>query len=422
MSEYAVSPGAGLSVDAVIIGGGIVGLSTAMALASSQPGLDILLLEKEPDLALHQTGRNSGVIHSGVYYAPGSLKAQYATGGSQEMYRFAAEHGLPVEQCGKVIVAVDESELGQLAKLEARAKDNGIEARRLSAAELKEREPHVSAVASLLVPITGIIDYTAVSHTYRKLAVDAGAVVRTGARVVAIRDRAGAAGGVTVETETGSPIHAKVLVNCAGLQSDRVAAMAGVTPPAQILPFRGEYFELAPGRRDLVNHLVYPVPDPSFPFLGVHFTRGIDGGVHAGPNAVLALEREGYRTFDVDRHDLGEVLRYPGFWKLAKKHWKTGAGEYTRSLSKRAFVRRLRRLVPDLQIHDLEPAPAGVRAQAVLPNGGLVDDFLIADGPHSVHVLNAPSPAATASLPIGRHVCDLAVAKLGGPAALRASA
>jgi L-2-hydroxyglutarate oxidase len=404
------------TADFIVIGGGIVGLSTAMALASSHPGSAITLLEKESTLASHQTGRNSGVIHSGAYYVPGSLKAQYATTGSHEMYQFAADHDLPVDKCGKIIVAVDDSELGQLAKIEQRARDNGLEVSRLSPAQIAEREPHVQAVAALLIPITGIIDYTAVSLQYRALAVQAGAEVRTNARVVAIREEPDA---MVVELHGGLTLRARVLVNCAGLQSDRIAAMAGVTPPAQILPFRGEYFELTPERRGLVKHLVYPVPDPSFPFLGVHFTRGIDGGVHAGPNAVLALQREGYRTFDFDARDLGEVLRYSGFHKLAKRHWKTGAGEYVRSLSKHAFVHRLRRLVPDLQISDLVTAPAGVRAQAVLPDGSLVDDFLIVEGERSVHVLNAPSPAATASLPIGRHVAKVAGGKLVRPAQVR---
>jgi L-2-hydroxyglutarate oxidase len=407
-------PPMGATADFIVIGGGIVGLSTAMALTTSHPGAAITVLEKESALASHQTGRNSGVIHSGAYYVPGSLKAQYATTGSHEMYQFAADHGLPVDKCGKIIVAVDDTELGQLSKIEQRAKDNGLEVIRLSAAEIAEREPNVQAVAALLIPITGIIDYTAVSLQYRTLAVAAGATVRTNARVVAIREQNDA---VVVELQGGETLRTRVLVNCAGLQSDRIATMAGVKPPAQILPFRGEYFELTPERRGLVKHLVYPVPDPSFPFLGVHFTRGIDGGVHAGPNAVLALQREGYRTFDFDAHDLGEVLRYSGFHQLAKRHWKTGAGEYLRSLSKRAFVHRLRRLVPDLQISDLVTAPAGVRAQAVLPDGSLVDDFLIVEGERSVHVLNAPSPAATASLPIGRHVAKVAGSKLVRPAA-----
>jgi L-2-hydroxyglutarate oxidase len=405
-------PTLGATADFIVIGGGIVGLSTAMALSSSHPGAEITLLEKESVLASHQTGRNSGVIHSGAYYLPGSLKAQYATTGSQEIYRFAADHALPVEQCGKIIVAVDDSELGQLAKIEQRARDNGLEVSRLSPAQIAEREPNVRAVAALLVPITGIIDYTAVSHQYRSLAVAGGAQVRTNAQVVAIREERGA---VVVELQGGESLRTRVLVNCAGLQSDRIAAMAGIDPPARILPFRGEYFELSPERRGLVKHLVYPVPDPSFPFLGVHFTRGIDGGVHAGPNAVLALRREGYRTFDFDTHDLGEVLRYPGFWQLARQHWKTGAGEYLRSMSKRAFVHRLRRLVPDLRVADLVTTPAGVRAQAVLPDGSLVDDFLIVEGERSVHVLNAPSPAATASLPIGRHVAKIAGSKLVRP-------
>ena len=329
--------------------------------------------------------------------------------GAESMYAFAREYGIAVEQCGKAIVATSEGELEALARLERRAADNGLEAQRLTAAELREREPHVTAVAALWLPATGIIDYVAVCDMLRTLVVEAGGLVRTGAQVVGIKE---AAREVSVVCGDGTEVRALTLVNCAGLHCDRIARLAGLAPEVQILPFRGEYFELTPQRRYLVKGLVYPVPDPAYPFLGVHLTRGVHGGVHAGPNAVLALAREGYRRSDASARDLKQTLAYPGFWRFARKHWRMGATEYHRSLSRAAFVAALQKLVPEIQRADLEAAPAGVRAQAVRRDGRLVDDFLFADSPRSVHVLNAPSPAATASLPIGQEVAARALARL----------
>ena len=401
--------------DVAIVGGGIVGLSTARALLERRPGLRVTVLEKEPDLARHQTGHNSGVIHSGVYYPPGSRKASYAVQGAAAMYRFCADHGLPARQTGKVIVATRDGELDRLAALERRAADNGVAARRLSAGELAEREPAVRAVAALLVPVTGVVDFAAVARRYAELARDGGADIRLCCRVAgAADDRPGRAGGagITLEPESGEPVRASVLVNCAGLFSDRLARACGVQPPVRILPFRGEYFTLGPRVAPLVRHLVYPVPDPLFPFLGVHLTRGIGGEVHAGPNAVLALRREGYRPTDVLAGDLAEVARYRGFWRLAARNWRAALAEYSGSLSRRVYAGRVARMLPGIRAADLLPGPAGVRAQAVTPDGRLVDDFIVLESPRALHVLNAPSPAATASLPIGDHLADQALRRL----------
>ncbi len=397
--------------DVVVVGGGIVGLATARALVQQRPGLNVVLLEKEQHLATHQTGRNSGVVHSGIYYAPGSLKARYAKEGLEFLQRYCPDRGIAYEQCGKVIVASDPSQVTRLDALERRAADNGIPVERLDRAALAQREPHAAGVAALLVRSTGIVDYVGVCAAYRADAEAGGAEVVTGAEVLNVDDDGTT---VTVTTSGGEERTARMLVNCAGLHSDRVARLAGLTPRARILPFRGEYYELSEGRRELVRHLIYPVPDPSFPFLGVHLTRDVHGGVHVGPNAVLALAREGYTLGSFSRHDVAEIARYSGFWHLALRHWRTGAGEYRRSLQRSAFVAGLQQLVPEVQAQDLVPAPAGVRAQAVLPDGSLVDDFLIDETPRGLHVLNAPSPAATASMPIGRELAARALAKLGG--------
>ena len=387
--------------DVAVVGAGIVGLSTAMAVTAAAPELTVVVLEKEPGIGRHQTGRNSGVIHSGCYYRPGTMKARYATQGARRMYAFCRDHGIPCEPCGKLIVATTDSEREHLARIERNAAANGIETARLTHAEILQREPHVLALAALHVPITGITDYGAVAASYLRIAQGRGAQLRTAAAVTEIAERQDA---ITLGLSTGTEMRCQILVNCAGLYSDRIAALAGLNSPARILPFRGEYYELVPGRRSLVRNLIYPVPDPAFPFLGVHFTRGVDGGVHAGPNAVLALRREGYRTWQLSPADIAGMMAYPGFWRLARQHWRTGSAEYRRSLSKRAFVRALQRLIPDVVAEDLVAAPAGVRAQAITPAGGLVDDFLITEGRRSVHVLNAPSPAATASLPIGEAI------------------
>ena len=396
----------GFDCEVVVVGGGIVGLSTAYAISTAAPGVSVIVLEKETGLAAHQTGHNSGVIHSGLYYPPGSLKAKYAVEGSREMVDFCREHGLPHEVTGKLVVATDSAELPRLHALAQRGREHGLPIRELGAAGIAEFEPRVAGIAALHVGSTGICDYPAVAEAYAKLS---GAEVRTGSAVVGIaRDRA----GVTVST-TLAEVRAEVLVNCAGLQSDRIARLAGDEPTVRIVPFRGEYFELAPRARELVRGLVYPVPDPAFPFLGVHLTRDLHGGVHVGPNAVPALAREGYDWRTVSGRDLAETLGWPGAWRLGAKHWRAEAVELRRSLSKRAFAREVRRLLPDCRDSDLLPATAGVRAQAVGRDGALVDDFVFGEGPRSVHVLNAPSPAATASPAIGREVARRAVALLG---------
>ncbi|MEV2252484.1 L-2-hydroxyglutarate oxidase [Streptomyces sp. NPDC050147] len=383
--------------DVLVIGGGIVGLSTAYAITRAAPGTRVTVLEKEAGPARHQTGRNSGVIHSGIYYRPGSLKARYAARGAAEMVKFCAEYGIAHEVTGKLIVATERSELPRLHALVQRGRENGIPVRELGPAQIAEYEPEVRGLAAIQVGTTGICDYGSVAE---HLADASGADVRYGAEVVRIDRRA--ALGVAVRTADGSVVRGKILVNCAGLQCDRVAMLAGDDPGMRIVPFRGEYFDLA--RPELVRGLVYPVPDPAFPFLGVHLTRGIGGGVHVGPNAVPALAREGYGWGVVRPRELAGTLSWPGSWRLAGRHWRYGAGELRRSLSKEAFTSAVRRLLPAVTSDDLVPAAAGVRAQAVLRDGTLVDDFLIREGARAVHVLNAPSPAATASLPIGRAV------------------
>lgn len=391
--------------DVLVIGGGIVGLSTAYAITRAAPGTRVTVLEKEPGPARHQTGRNSGVIHSGIYYRPGSLKARYAVRGAAEMVKFCAEYGIAHEVTGKLIVATERSELPRLHALVQRGRENGIPVRELGPAQIAEYEPEVRGLAAIQVGTTGICDYGSVAE---HLADASGADVRYGAEVVRIDRRA--ALGVAVRTADGSVVRGKVLVNCAGLQCDQVAMLAGDDPGMRIVPFRGEYFDLA--RPDLVRGLVYPVPDPAFPFLGVHLTRGIGGGVHVGPNAVPALAREGYGWGVVRPRELAGTLSWPGSWRLAGRHWRYGAGELRRSLSKEAFTTAVRRLLPAVTSDDLVPVAAGVRAQAVLRDGTLVDDFLIREGVRAVHVLNAPSPAATASLPIGRAVARRVLATL----------
>ena len=394
--------------DVLVIGGGIVGLSTAYALTRAAPGTRVTVLEKEPGPARHQTGRNSGVIHSGVYYRPGSLKARFAVSGAAEMVEFCAEHDIPHAVTGKLIVATTREELPRLHALVQRGRENGIAVRELCAAQIAEYEPEVEGLAAIHVGTTGVCDYTAVAGRLAEAARAAGAEIRYGARVTRVDRRPDR--GVAVLTATGDVVRGRTLVNCAGLHCDEIARDTGDEPGARIVPFRGEYYELA--RPELVRGLVYPVPDPAFPFLGVHLTRGIDGGVHVGPNAVPALAREGYDWRTVRPRELGATLAWPGSWQLARRHWRYGTGELHRSLSKQAFTRAVRRLLPAVREDDLIPAPAGVRAQAVLRDGALVDDFLIQETPRAVHVLNAPSPAATASLPIGREVARRALTTL----------
>ena len=377
-------------------------MATAVALSRRDSGLRIIVLEKEPGLARHQTGRNSGVIHSGIYYKPGSFKARFAREGSRSMVEFCREHRIKHAVCGKVIVATQESELPLLDQLFQRGLANELPATKLVAEQVREIEPHVRCLGGIKVPTTGIVDYKEVCTKFADLVRERGGTVITGARVVGIGE---VNGTHRIETTRGG-FEARFLINCAGLHSDRVARLAGLQPQARIVPFRGEYYELVPEKRHLVNTLIYPVPNPAFPFLGVHFTKMIDGSVHAGPNAVLALKREGYHKTSFNLRDFLETMTYGGFWKLARKNLDEGLMEILRSLSKTAFIRSLQRLIPEVQPDDVVPTHAGVRAQALMPDGNLVDDFLILRGRNSCHVCNAPSPAATASLEIGRTVAE----------------
>ncbi|MDW5325442.1 L-2-hydroxyglutarate oxidase [Plantactinospora sp. KLBMP9567] len=386
----------------VIVGGGILGLAVAHRLRTARPRDTVTVLEKESGWAAHQSGHNSGVIHAGVYYKPGSLKATLCRAGSASMLRFCAEQELPYEVCGKLIVAAEAGELPRLHALHERAVANGLPVTLLNAIEAAEYEPHVAAVSALRVASTGIADFGAVCRRLAHLLAESGAELRRNTTVTGIRGRAG---GVLVNTSAGE-VAGDVLVNCAGLHADRIARLAGIDPPARIVPFRGEYYELVPERRKLVRGLIYPVPDPQFPFLGVHLTRMIDGTVHAGPNAVLATAREGYSWRRFDPRDVWEQVGYSGLWALARRHYRYGLAEVTRSLSRKRFAASLGRLVPELTEADIVPAGAGVRAQAVRPDGGLVDDFLIVEAERQVHVLNAPSPAATSSFEIARHIVD----------------
>ena len=393
--------------DVAVIGGGIVGMATAREFLTRAPGLSLIVLEAEDRPAAHQTGHNSGVIHSGLYYKPGSLKARYCVEGREAMYRFSSEHGIAHERCGKVVVATREEHLPALQELERRGRANGLQGLRvLGAEELREHEPHVAGRAGLLVTETGIVDYPQVTRTLADLVRAAGGTVRLKGRVVGCRRQSGE---LLLETTQGE-VACRFLINCAGLQSDRVATLCGVRPGLRIVPFRGEYYELAPERRHLVRNLIYPVPDPRFPFLGVHFTRIVHGGVEAGPNAVLALKREGYRWSQFSPRDVLGMACYGGFWRMVSRYWKTGLGELHRSLSKSAFLKALQELIPELRVDDIRPAGAGVRAQALGPDGALVDDFRIVAAGRMIHVLNAPSPAATASLRIARHIVDQAAA------------
>jgi (S)-2-hydroxyglutarate dehydrogenase len=397
--------------DVAIIGGGIIGLATAMALKAGSRA-SLIMLEAEDRLAQHQTGHNSGVIHSGLYYKPGSLKARNCVTGRLAMYQFCQEHGIAHDPCGKVVVATETQELPALEELERRGQANGLKGvRRLTAEELREYEPHASGIAGLLVPETGIIDYKQVAQVYADLVQKEGGEIQTGARVYGCRR---GSDEVVLETTRGA-VHCRALVNCAGLHSDEVARLCGINPNVQIVPFRGEYYELVPERRFLVKNLIYPVPDPRFPFLGVHFTRMIHGGVEAGPNAVLALKREGYQWTSISPQNVLQMLTFPGFWRMVGKYWKTGMGEMYRSLSRRAFVQALQKLLPELRFEDIRPAGSGVRAQALEANGALVDDFRIVEAPRMIHVLNAPSPAATASLSIGKTIAEMAAKSFALP-------
>jgi (S)-2-hydroxyglutarate dehydrogenase len=384
----------------VVIGGGIVGLAVADRVLRDDPSAQVTVVEKEHDWARHQTGRNSGVVHSGLYYPPDSLKARWCRAGRAAMLDLAREEGVPHAVTGKLVVATEPAELPGLSALQERGLANGLSVTRLSADEAREHEPHVATLAALHVAETGVIDYRAVCAVLVRRLRDAGAHLMPGTEVV---------GGVdgprefVLETTRGD-LAADVVVSCAGLQADRVARLLGHRPSVRIVPFRGEYRSLTPEAANLVRGLVYPVPDPAFPFLGVHLTRGVEGDVHAGPNAVLALAREGYTWGVVSPTDLAGTLAFPGFWRLARRHYRSGVAEMARSLSAHRFTQSLQRLVPELRGEDLVPAPAGVRAQAVRPDGALVDDFLLERHGRVVHLLNAPSPAATGALEIARHV------------------
>jgi L-2-hydroxyglutarate oxidase len=388
--------------DCVIIGGGIVGLSVAWTILEGRPHSRIAVLEKEEGWARHQTGRNSGVLHSGIYYKPGSLKAKLCREGNRRLVEFCKQYGIRYETCGKVIVATTASELPLLENLYQRGIANGLAIRKLTAPEVKEIEPRVSCKAGIHVPSTGIIDFVGVCQKLAELIRTRGGETRLRTRVQAFR----AQGSEAVLETSRDTVAARWVINCAGLQSDRMTKLAGAEPGARIVPFRGEYYELRPERRSLVRNLIYPVPDPNFPFLGVHFTRMIDGSVHAGPNAVLSLKREGYRRTSFNLRDFVETMTYAGFWRLAKKHARAGLEEMHRSLSKRAFASSLQKLIPEIREEDLIPGESGVRAQALRSDGGLVDDFLIVRGSSAIHVCNAPSPAATASLEIGRLIVE----------------
>jgi L-2-hydroxyglutarate oxidase len=390
-----------------VVGGGIIGLAVARELTLR--GDRVTVCEKEDHWAAHQTGHNSNVVHAGLYYKPGSLKARLSVAGNASMVAYAKDTGVPVDVCGKLVVATTEDEVPRLVALAERAQANGVPAHRISPAEAREHEPEVACVAALWVDSTAVIDFPAVCQAMVTELRESGADLRLNTPVLGIRQ--GRHGGVEVATPDGV-LRSDALVNCAGLQSDRVARLAGLRPSATIVPFRGEYYELRPRARKLVRGLIYPVPDPALPFLGVHLTRMLDGSVHAGPNAVLALSREGYRWADVSARDLAEVARFPGMWRLGRRYLRTGVAEVARSLSRRRFADSLARLVPAIAPADLVPAGSGVRAQALLADGSLVDDFLIDTGPHQVHVLNAPSPGATGSLEIARYVTDRLTAVL----------
>jgi len=388
--------------DCVIIGGGIVGLSVAWAILERKPDIRLTVLEKEDDWAQHQTGRNSGVIHSGIYYKPGSLKAKLCREGNRRLVEFCDLYDVPYEACGKVIAATTASELPLLEKLYGRGIANRLAVRKLAASEMKEIEPHVSCLAGIHVPSTGIVDFAAVCRKLAQLIAARGGQLRLGTKVLGLCTNEKR---TVLETSQGA-FAARWIINCAGLYSDRIARLAGTQPGARIVPFRGEYYEVKPESRRLVRNLIYPVPDPQFPFLGVHFTRMIDGSVHAGPSAVLSLKREGYHRTSFNFRDFIDTMTYGGFWRLAAKHARSGLREMHRSFSKKAFVRNLQKLIPEICEEDLVPGGAGVRAQALWPDGGLVDDFLIVKGSSTVHVCNAPSPAATASLEIGRVIAE----------------
>jgi len=391
-----------MDADIAVIGGGIVGLATAMQILERYPGRTVLVLEKEPHLPAHQTGRNSGVIHAGVYYAPGSLKARFCREGNAATLAFSRENGLPVEQCGKLIVATNDAEVSRLDALQDRCVANGLEPERLNQAALQRAEPRIVGKSAILVRSSGIADYTGITRRMAEIVMANDGQVILGAPVIGLREDAE---GVAIETprQTYRTRHAIV---CAGLMADRLMRMCGLDPDFRIVPFRGEYFRLPESKNDIVKHLIYPVPDPGLPFLGVHLTRMIGGYVTVGPNAVLALAREGYRWADVNARDLYDMAVFPGFWKVIASNWRSGLGEMRNSVFREGYLALCRKYCPELTVDDLLPHPAGVRAQAVMRDGRLADDFLIRRGRRTLHVCNAPSPAATSAIPIGRHLVE----------------
>jgi (S)-2-hydroxyglutarate dehydrogenase len=397
------------SSDIAIIGGGIVGLATALHLTERHPQKSVVVLEKEAELAQHQTGRNSGVLHSGIYYKPGSLKALNCRTGLRSMVEFCREEGVAHEICGKVIVATSEPELERLQRLFERGRENGIRCEIIGPERLRELEPQCAGIRAIHVLDTGIADFKGVCRRMAEKIAERGHRIVTSAKVQSLEERE----AECVIGTTAGDFRARYLVNCAGLYSDRVSALSGESPPVKILPFRGEYFELTEAAPALCRNLIYPVPDPRFPFLGVHLTRMIDGGTHCGPNAVLAMAREGYRKTDFNVGEVAEMFSYPGFYRMASRHWRMGFEEMWRSVNKKAFVRALQRLVPEIREEHLKPSPAGVRAQAVARDGALSDDFVIVERRRAVHVLNAPSPAATSALSIGASIAESLAAHFG---------
>ena len=394
---------AGFACDYAVVGAGIVGLATALAIVEHRAGAVVLVLEKEAEAARHQTGHNSGVIHAGVYYAPGSLKARLCREGNEATRRFCEQHGVPFEVCGKLIVATSALEAERLAALAERCRANQLAVEELSGEQLRAIEPHIRGSAALRVQQTGIVDYRLVCAALQAELKRRAAEVRFGFEVRSIRE---SSGYVAIASSSGETVRAGHLIACAGLQSDRLARLAGLEPKARIIPFRGEYFRLKPAKSRLISHLIYPVPDPTLPFLGVHLTRMIDGSITVGPNAVLALAREHYAPSGIDLRDAAATLGYPGLWRLLAKHWRSAAAELAGSLWKSRYLEQCRKYCPELTLDDLEPHPAGIRAQAVLRDGTLMHDFLFAETDRMLHVLNAPSPAATAALPIGRMVAE----------------
>jgi L-2-hydroxyglutarate oxidase len=388
--------------DYIILGGGILGLACARRLSQEFPNAKLALLEKEMSLAFHQTGRNSGVIHAGVYYTPGSLKAKFCKAGQAQMLTFCKEHGIPFEVCGKTIVAVEERELADFHALYEKAQRNGVSVKKLSLEELKEREPHLNAIAALHVESTGIVDYTAVSKKYAELFEEAGGEIFLNTKVLKIHE---SESEIRIETEK-EEFTAKQLIVCAGLQSDRMAEKSALESDFRVIPFRGEYYDIVSEKKNLVKNLIYPVPNPKFPFLGVHFTRHIDGRVSIGPNALLSLSRENYEALGVSMKDLLDTLSYPGFWKFSSKHILHGCKELLHAKCMKLYLRQVNKYFPQIQADDLKPAPSGIRAQSLSSEGVLVEDFIMLEGAHkrSIHLCNAPSPAATSSLPIAEAV------------------